>query len=141
MDSEFDQRLQRLFRDLDMSAQFETRLLARVRAQGHTLQPDQVTRLRSSVESEYCAARHRLTSWRRQLLGFLTLDALALGTTLLISEWALSHLLSSVALGGVGGTALNPVSRSGLIGLLLLLPVALLVPVVLAAIDYGGSPE
>jgi hypothetical protein len=141
MDSELDQRLQRLFRDLDVSAQFESRLLARVRDERHTLHPDQVNRLRSNVESEYRAARESLARWRRQVLGFLTLDALAIGTTLVIGEWVLSHLLRSVALGGAGEAALNLLSRSGLVGMLLLLPVALLAPVVLAAIDYGRSPE
>jgi len=141
MESEFEQRLQRLFLDLELSAKFETRLLARVRAQGPGLRPDQMNRLRTKVESEYRAAQRKLTSWRRQMLGFLTLDALAIGTTLLIGEWVLWHLLSSGAMGGAAKTALNLLSRNGLAGIVLLLPVAVLAPVILATIDYGRLPE
>ena len=80
-DSELDRRLQALFGGLDTGADFDARLMARLRVESHTDAAETAIRVRQEGE-RYRKALLGLRSWRRSMLRLLTLDTL--GITLLL---------------------------------------------------------
>jgi hypothetical protein len=76
-DSELDRRLQALFGRLDTEADFDTRLLARLRAQSQG-DAERAVRARQLERERYHKALLELQSWRRSILRLLTLDTLGI---------------------------------------------------------------
>jgi|SRR5580658_3239845 hypothetical protein len=110
----FDQRLERLFGSVQLSSEFELRLMARVHA-----------------ERDYLTGVVAATQKHRRLLGFLTLDAVAAGALLLFGEALMEHVVLSTHLPSSGA----------LLGLLGLVPVAAVLAILWRGLDYGRSPE
>jgi len=81
-DSELDRRLQALFGGLDTEADFDARLMARLRVESHTDAAERAIRVRQEERERYRKALLGLHSWRRSMLRLLTLDTL--GITLLL---------------------------------------------------------
>ena len=81
-DSELDRRLQALFGGLDTGADFDARLMARLRVESHTDAAETAIRVRQEERERYRKALLGLHSWRRSMLRLLTLDTL--GITLLL---------------------------------------------------------
>lgn len=81
-DSELDRRLQALFGGLDTRADFDARLMARLRVESHTDAAERAIRVRQEERERYRKALLGLRSWRRSMLRLLTLDTL--GITLLL---------------------------------------------------------
>jgi len=81
-DSELDRRLQALFGGLDTEADFDARLMARLRVESHTDAAERAIRVRQEERERYRKALLGLQSWRRSMLRLLTLDTL--GITLLL---------------------------------------------------------
>ena len=83
-DSELDEHLQALFGGLDTGADFDARLMARLRAESQKEANERAMR----EQQEH--ARHRkavseLQSWRRSMLRLLTLDTLGIGLLLVVA--------------------------------------------------------
>jgi hypothetical protein len=83
-DSELDRHLQALFRGLDTGADFDARLMARLRAESQTDATERAARARHE------RARHRravleLQSSRRSMLRLLTLDTLGIALLLVVA--------------------------------------------------------
>src|ERR1700730_19313648 len=91
-DSQLDKRLEALFGGLDTAADFDTRLMARLRAESHTDAAQRAIRARQRERARYRQALLELQSWRRSMLRRLTLDTLGLAGLLV----------------GAGATALPP---------------------------------
>jgi hypothetical protein len=84
-DSELDEHLQALFGGLDTGADFDARLMARLRAESQT---DAIERLRRAQQQErarYRRAVLELQSWRRSTLRLLTLDTLGIALLLVVA--------------------------------------------------------
>lgn len=84
-DLELDQRLQALFGGLDTGPDFDTRLMARLRAESQTDVVERVTRARQQEQERHERALSDLQSWRRSMLRLLTLDTLGIGTLLVVA--------------------------------------------------------
>jgi hypothetical protein len=80
-DSELDKHLRALFGGLDTGADFDARLMARLRAESHTAATERAIQARQE-RARYRRAVLELQSWRRSMLRLLTLDTL--GITLLL---------------------------------------------------------
>ena len=83
-DTQLEQHLQALFGDLDTGADFDARLMARLRAES---QSDTTERARWAQQQE--RARHQravseLLSWRRSTLRLLALDTLGIAGLLVV---------------------------------------------------------
>jgi hypothetical protein len=84
-DSELDKHLQALFGGLDTGADFDARLVARLRAESHPGMAERAMRARRQEHARYRRAVLELQSWRRSMLRLLTLDTLAIALLLLLA--------------------------------------------------------
>jgi hypothetical protein len=80
-DSELDRRLQALFGGLDTRADFDARLMARLRAESQTDASERAARARQE-HARYRRAVLELQSSRRSMLRLLTLDTLGIALLL-----------------------------------------------------------
>jgi hypothetical protein len=126
-----DQRLEGLFSAVELSPGFEARLLARVRVESEA-----IARIEREYQRALLSARHR----RRRLLGFVTLDAVAVGALLIFGEFALSLQLQTMPSAVAGSAVWQALSSHGALNALVLIPIAA-VALIFAALDYGRSPE
>jgi hypothetical protein len=126
-----DQRLDRLYRAVELSRGFEARLMARVQVESDT-----IARIEREYQQALVSARRR----RQRLLGFVTLDAVAVGALLIFGEFALSRQLLSVPSAITGSAVWQTLSSYGVLNALVLIPIAA-VALIFAALDYGRSPE
>jgi hypothetical protein len=89
-DSELDQHLQALFGGLDTRADFDARLMARLRAESHTAAAERAMRTREQERARYRRAVLELQGWRRSMLRMLTLDTLGIALLLvaaIVTAW------------------------------------------------------
>lgn len=84
-DSDLDQRLQRLFRGLDASPDFDARLMARLHAEARTDAVERAMRAREQERERYGRALSDLQIWRRSMLRLLTLDTSGVGLLLVVA--------------------------------------------------------
>ena len=82
---ELDGHLQALFGGLDTGADFDARLMARLRAESHTDATERAVRARQQERARYRSALGELQSWRRSMLRLLTLDALGIAFMLMVA--------------------------------------------------------
>jgi hypothetical protein len=80
-DSELDRHLQALFRGLDTGADFDARLMARLRAESQTDATERAARAQQE-RARYRRAVLELRSSRRSMLRLLTLDTLGIALLL-----------------------------------------------------------
>ncbi len=88
-DSQLDQHLEALFGGLDTGADFDTRLMARLRAESHTDAAERAIRAQQE-RLRYRQAQLELKSWRRSMLPLLTLDTLGiavLAVVAIVTAW------------------------------------------------------
>jgi hypothetical protein len=83
-DSELDRRLQALFGGLDTGAEFDARLIARLRVESQAATAERAIRAQHQERERYRKALLELQSWRRSMLRLLTLDTLGI-TFLLVA--------------------------------------------------------
>jgi hypothetical protein len=89
-DSELDKHLQALFGGLDTRADFDARLMARLRAESQTVATQRALRTREQEQARYRRAVLELQGWRRSMLRMLTLDALGIALLLvaaIVTAW------------------------------------------------------
>jgi hypothetical protein len=84
-DSELDRHLQALFAGLDTRADFDARLMARLRAESPTDASGQDVRARQHERARYRRTVLELQSWRRLMLRLLTLDTLGIAFMLVVA--------------------------------------------------------
>ena len=84
-DSELDKHLRALFGGLDTRADFDARLMARLRAESQTDATGRAMRARQRERARYRRAVLELQSWRRSMLRLLTLDTLGIAFLLLVA--------------------------------------------------------
>ncbi len=87
-ESELDKHLRALFGGLDTSADFEVRLMARLRAEPQTDATERAKR--QQEQARYLSAVSELQSWRRSMLRILTLDTLGIAFLLtvgVVTSW------------------------------------------------------
>ena len=88
--SELDKHLQALFGGLDTRADFDARLMARLRAESHTAATERAMRTREQESARYRRAVSELQTWRRSMLRILTLDTLGIALLLvaaIVTAW------------------------------------------------------
>ena len=83
-DSELDRQLRALFGGLDTGADFDARLMARLRVESLTEANERVMRAQQE-RARYRRAVLELQSWRRSMLRLLTLDTLGIGLLLVVA--------------------------------------------------------
>src|SRR5215831_922156 len=83
-DSELDRHLRALFGGLDTGADFDARLMARLRAESQKATSERAMRVRQE-RTRYRRAVWELHSWRRSMLRLLTLDTLGIGLLLVVA--------------------------------------------------------
>ena len=83
-DSELDQHLRALFGGLDTGADFDARLMARLRAESQTEANERAMRAQQE-RARYRQAVSELQSWRRSVLRLVTLDTLGIGLLLVVA--------------------------------------------------------
>ena len=83
-DSELDKHLQALFGGLDAGADFDARLMARLRVESQTEANERAMRAQQE-RARYRRAVLELQSWRRSMLRLLTLDTLGIGLLLVVA--------------------------------------------------------
>jgi len=83
--TELDKHLQALFGGLDTGADFESQLMARLRAESHTDTTERAVRARQREHARYRRAVLELQSWRRSMLRLLTLDTLGIALLLVVA--------------------------------------------------------
>jgi len=83
-DSELDRHLQALFRGLDTRADFDARLMARLRAESQTDATERTARA-GHERARYRRAVLELQSSRRSMLRLLTLDTLGIALLLVVA--------------------------------------------------------
>jgi len=83
-DSELDKHLQALFGGLDAGADFDARLMARLRVESQTEANERDMRAQQE-RARYRRAVLELQSWRRSMLRLLTLDTLGIGLLLVVA--------------------------------------------------------
>jgi len=81
-DSELDKHLQALFGGLDTRADFDARLMARLRVESQTAATERAVRTREQERARYRRAVSELQGWRRSMLRMLTLDTLGIALLL-----------------------------------------------------------
>jgi hypothetical protein len=89
-DSELDKHLQALFGGFDTRADFDARLMARLRAESQTVAIERALRTREQERARYRRAVLELQGWRRSMLRMLTLDTLGIALLLvaaLVTAW------------------------------------------------------
>jgi hypothetical protein len=84
-DSELDKHLAALFGGLDTRADFDARLMARLRAESQTDATEQAMRARQQELTRHRRAVLELQSRRRLTLGLLALDALGISLLLMVA--------------------------------------------------------
>jgi hypothetical protein len=84
-DSELDRHLRALFGGLDTRADFDARLMARLRAESQTDATARALRARQQERARYRRAVLELQSGRRLLLRLLTLDTLGIALLLVVA--------------------------------------------------------
>ena len=84
-DSELDKRLRALFGGLDTGADFDARLMARLRAESQINATERAMRARQQERARYRRALLELQSWRRSMLRLLTLDTLGIALLLVVA--------------------------------------------------------
>jgi negative regulator of sigma E activity len=84
-DSELDKHLRTLFGGLDTRADFDARLMARLRAESHRDANEGAMRARQQERARYRRAVLELQSWRRSMLRVLTLDTLGIALLLVVA--------------------------------------------------------
>ena len=84
-DSELDEHLQALFGDLDTRTDFDTRLMARLRAESRPDATERAIAARQQERARYWRAVSELRSWRRSMLRVLTLDTLGIALLLVVT--------------------------------------------------------
>lgn len=82
---ELDRHLQALFGGLDTGADFDARLMARLRSESHTDATERAIRARQQERARYQRAVLQLQGWRRTMLRLLTIDTLAIGLLLVVA--------------------------------------------------------
>lgn len=82
-DFELDKHLQALFGGLDTRADFDARLMARLRAEAQTVATERAMRVRQE-RARYRRAVIELRSWRRSMLRQATLDTLGIAVLLVV---------------------------------------------------------
>jgi hypothetical protein len=88
--SELDKHLQALFGGLDTRADFDARLMARLRAESQTAATERAMRTREQERARYRRAVSELQTWRRSMLRMLTLDTLGIALLLvaaIVTAW------------------------------------------------------
>jgi len=75
-DFELDRQLQALFGGFDTGADFDARLLARLRAESHTDSTKRAVRARQQELTRHRQAVLQLQSWHRSMLRLLAFDTL-----------------------------------------------------------------
>jgi hypothetical protein len=88
--SELDKHLQALFGGLDTRADFDARLMARLRAESQTAATERAMRTREQERARYRRAVLELQTWRRSMLRMLTLDTLGIALLLvaaIVTAW------------------------------------------------------
>jgi formate hydrogenlyase subunit 4 len=83
--SELNRHLQALFGALDTGADFDARLMARLRAESQTDAAERAIRARQQERERYRNALLELQSWRRSVLRLLTLDTLGIAFLLVVA--------------------------------------------------------
>ena len=84
-DSELDRHLQGLFGSLDTGADFDARLMARLRAESQAEAAERAVRARQQERARYRRAVLELQSWRRSMLRRLTLDTLGVAFMIVVA--------------------------------------------------------
>jgi len=84
-DSELDKHLQALFGGLDTAADFDARLMARLRAESQADAAERTMRAGQEERARYRRAVSDLRSWRRLMLRLPTLDTLGLALLLMVA--------------------------------------------------------
>jgi len=84
-ESQLDKHLEALFGGLDTAADFDARLMARLRAESQTDAGERAIRARQQERERYRKALLALQSWRRSVLRLLTLDTLGIAFLLVVA--------------------------------------------------------
>jgi hypothetical protein len=84
-DFDLDRHLQALFGDLDTGADFDARLMARLRAESQLDAAGRAVRARQQERARHRRAVVALQSWRRSMLRLLTLDTLGIALMLVVA--------------------------------------------------------
>ena len=84
-ESQLDKHLEALFGGLDTAADFDARLMARLRAESQTDAGERAIRARQQERERYRTALLALQSWRRSVLRLLTLDTLGIAFLLVVA--------------------------------------------------------
>ena len=84
-ESQLDKHLEALFGGLDTAADFDARLMARLRAESQTDAGERAIRARQQERERYRKALLALQSWRRSVLRLLTLDTLGIALLLVVA--------------------------------------------------------
>jgi hypothetical protein len=84
-ESQLDKHLEALFGGLDTAADFDARLMARLRAESQTDAAERAIRARQQERERYRKALLALQSWRRSVLRLLTLDTLGIAFLLAVA--------------------------------------------------------
>ena len=84
-DSELDKHLRALFGGLDTGADFDARLMARLRAESQVGATERAMLARQQEQARYRRALSELQNWRRSTLRLLTLDALGIALLLVVA--------------------------------------------------------
>ena len=83
-DSGLDEHLRALFGGLDTGADFDARLMTRLRAESHAGTAERAMRARQQEHARYRRAVLELQNWRRSMLRLLTLDTLGIALLLVL---------------------------------------------------------
>jgi hypothetical protein len=134
-----DQRLDRLFGSVQLSAHFDARLMARVNAESARLEQDGLAQIEGDYRRAVVAARQR----GRRLLRSVTLDLAAAVALLIFGEAVLLRALQTVPAGIRVSALWHAVSSNATpaLSLLVLIPVAVIAAILWTILDYGRSPE
>lgn len=84
-DTQLDERLQRLFRDLDAAPDFDARLMARLRTESQTDTAERMMRAREQERERHEKALLQLRSQRRSTLRLMTFDTVGIACLLMVA--------------------------------------------------------
>ena len=84
-DSDLDERLQALYRGLDVAPDFDSRLMARLHAESQTDAVERAILARQQERERHGKALSDLRTWRRSILRLLALDTLGIASLLAIA--------------------------------------------------------
>jgi len=116
-----DERLSRALRAIDLPADFETRLMARVHAMPAPLAPERATAARAWAQQAYDAGGRELRRWRRAAFRMLTLDALGAATLLILLVIAVPRVAPRISAAGATYASLVIALGTVAVGVTLLL--------------------